>query len=156
MTVLKRRRLFLVGLAVAGLATIGWGCRQASMPAGTLQLWTLQLAPKFNPYMDAVIGSWEQDHPDAPVRWTDLPWGSVERKLLAAVFARTAPDVVNLNPPFAANLGQQGWSDRPHAVAAFGCGKSVSAFRLVGGARSAGGSDRHSLVSDRAPQPGER
>ncbi|MBL6798118.1 MAG: extracellular solute-binding protein, partial [Synechococcus sp. BS307-5m-G39] len=44
----------------------------------------------------------------APVRWTDLPWGSVERKLLAAVFARTAPDVVNLNPPFAANLASKG------------------------------------------------
>jgi putative chitobiose transport system substrate-binding protein len=42
------------------------------------------------------------------VRWTDLPWGSVERKLLAAVFARTAPDVVNLNPPFAANLASKG------------------------------------------------
>jgi len=32
----------------------------------------------------------------------------VERKLLAAVFARTAPDVVNLNPPFAANLASKG------------------------------------------------
>ena len=108
MTVLKRRRLLLVGLAAAGLATLGWGCRQATPQAGTLQLWTLQLAPKFNPYMDAVIGRWEQDHPDVPVRWTDLPWGSVERKLLAAVFARTAPDVVNLNPPFAANLASKG------------------------------------------------
>ena len=108
MTVLKRRRLFLVGLAAAGLATLGWGCRQATPQAGTLQLWTLQLAPKFNSYMDAVIGRWEQDHPDVPVRWTDLPWGSVERKLLAAVFARTAPDVVNLNPPFAANLASKG------------------------------------------------
>jgi putative chitobiose transport system substrate-binding protein len=32
----------------------------------------------------------------------------VERKLLAAVFARTAPDLVNLNPPFAANLASKG------------------------------------------------
>jgi putative chitobiose transport system substrate-binding protein len=42
------------------------------------------------------------------VRWTDVPWASVERKLLAAVFARTAPDLVNLNPPFAANLASKG------------------------------------------------
>ena len=42
------------------------------------------------------------------MRWTDLPWGAVERKLLAAVYARTAPDVVNLNPPFAANLASKG------------------------------------------------
>jgi putative chitobiose transport system substrate-binding protein len=42
------------------------------------------------------------------VRWIDVPWNSVERKLLAAVFARTAPDLVNLNPPFAANLASKG------------------------------------------------
>ena len=42
------------------------------------------------------------------MRWTDVPWASVERKLLAAVFARTAPDLVNLNPPFAANLASKG------------------------------------------------
>jgi putative chitobiose transport system substrate-binding protein len=73
-----------------------------------LELWTLQLAPKFNPYFADVLGDWSRLYPDAPVRWTDLPWGSVERKLLAAVFARTAPDVVNLNPPFAANLASKG------------------------------------------------
>jgi hypothetical protein len=32
----------------------------------------------------------------------------VERKLLAAVFARTAPDLVNLNPLFGANLASKG------------------------------------------------
>ena len=108
MIVSLRRRRFLSGLALSGLAVFIWGCRPGSVPEGTLQLWTLQLAPKFNPYMDDVLGSWDKLHPEAPVRWTDLPWGSVERKLLAAVFARTAPDVVNLNPPFAANLASKG------------------------------------------------
>ena len=108
MIVSLRRRRFLTGLALSGLAVSIWGCRPGSVPEGTLQLWTLQLAPKFNPYMDDVLGSWDKLHPKAPVRWTDLPWGSVERKLLAAVFARTAPDVVNLNPPFAANLASKG------------------------------------------------
>jgi putative chitobiose transport system substrate-binding protein len=55
-----------------------------------------------------VIAAWEQENPGLKVRWTDVPWGSVERKLLAAVFARTAPDVVNLNPLFAANLASKG------------------------------------------------
>ena len=58
--------------------------------------------------MNGVVQSWTADHPEEPVRWTDLPWGSVERKLLAAVFARTAPDLVNLNPLFAANLASKG------------------------------------------------
>ena len=105
---LLRRRRFLAGLAFSALTVLILGCRQGIAPEGSLQLWTLQLAPKFNPYMDDVLGEWDTRHPEAPVRWTDLPWGSVERKLLAAVFARTAPDLVNLNPPFAANLASKG------------------------------------------------
>lgn len=100
---LKRRDL-LLGAAALGLAA----CGRSKPQSRELELWTLQLAPKFNPYFADVLGAWTRLHPDAPVRWTDLPWGSVERKLLAAVFARTAPDVVNLNPPFAANLASKG------------------------------------------------
>jgi len=73
-----------------------------------LQLWTIQLSPKFDPLIKAMLLDWESKHPGVKVRWTDLPFGSVERKVLAAVFARTAPDVVNLNPLFAANLASKG------------------------------------------------
>ena len=104
----SRRKVVVAGLVVLGAALIGWGCRPKQGSSTDLQLWTLQLAPKFNTYMEGVIKNWQQNHPSALVRWTDLPWGSVERKLLAAVFARTAPDVVNLNPPFAANLASKG------------------------------------------------
>ena len=98
------RRDLLLGAAAFGLAA----CAPRNPRSRALELWTLQLAPKFNPYFADVLGVWSRLHPGAPVRWTDLPWGSVERKLLAAVFARTAPDVVNLNPPFAANLASKG------------------------------------------------
>ena len=98
------RRELLLGAAALGLAACGRGASSAD----ELNLWTLQLAPKFNPYFDDLLTAWRQRQPQLPVRWTDLPWGSVERKLLAAVYARTAPDVVNLNPPFAANLASKG------------------------------------------------
>ena len=98
------RRELLLGAAAAGLAA----CGRHGAESDALNLWTLQLAPKFNPYFAEVLADWLLQHPTAPVRWTDLPWGSVERKLLAAVFARTAPDLVNLNPPFAANLASKG------------------------------------------------
>lgn len=101
-----RRKIFVAGLVVVGAALIGWGCRPRQQPAADLQLWTLNLA-KFEPYMKGVIEDWQELHSGAVVRWTDVPW-DVERKLLAAVFARTAPDVVNLNPPFAANLASKG------------------------------------------------
>ncbi len=112
-----RRRLLTGLVASAGSALLAGGlasCRQRgpggeSAPAGTriLNVWTLDLAPRFNGYMQAVISRWERANPGITVRWTDVPWASVERKLLAAVFARTAPDLVNLNPPFAANLASK-------------------------------------------------
>ncbi|MCP9840510.1 sugar ABC transporter substrate-binding protein [Synechococcus sp. J7-Johnson] len=98
------RRELMASALVALLA--GCGIRRSSGPE--LQFWTLDLAPKFNDYLRGVIAAWEQENPGLKVRWTDVPWGSVERKLLAAVFARTAPDVVNLNPLFAANLASKG------------------------------------------------
>ncbi len=98
------RRQLLIGSIAAGLAS----CGRPQSRARSLELWTLQLAPKFNDYFADVLGDWRQRHPAAVVRWIDLPWGSVERKLLAAVYARTAPDLVNLNPPFAANLASKG------------------------------------------------
>ena len=107
-----------LGLALVGCAArpgAPWaGFRLGEKPAGEkpaqrqIEFWTLDLSPKFNGYLRAVIADWEALHPGVKVHWVDLPWGSVERKLLAAVFARTAPDVVNLNPLFAANLASKG------------------------------------------------
>ena len=80
----------------------------ARPPARQLEVWTLQLSPKFDAYLKGLVDQWEARNPDVDVRWTDIPWGAVEQKLLAAVFARTAPDVVNLNPKFAARLASRG------------------------------------------------
>ena len=80
----------------------------ARPPERQLEVWTLQLSPKFDSYLNGLIEQWEAQNPDIDVRWTDIPWGAVEQKLLAAVFARTAPDVVNLNPKFAARLASRG------------------------------------------------
>ena len=110
----RSRRWLLRGVALLLMAGGSGvvGCRRLPVnetaEPRTIQFWTLDLAPKFNGYLRAVIAAWEQDNPGYRVVWTDIPWGSVERKLLAAVFARTAPDVVNLNPLFAANLASKG------------------------------------------------
>jgi len=112
---LSRRRLLQgVGTAVgaalasAGLASCAWRGGGKGASGRELNVWTLDLAPRFNGYLQGVIRSWERQNPGVLVRWSDVPWASVERKLLAAVFARTAPDLVNLNPPFAANLASKG------------------------------------------------
>jgi putative chitobiose transport system substrate-binding protein len=108
---LKRRELLRL-LALGGGSTALAACGPRRPGAGeagrVLTVWTLDLAPRFNTYLQAVIAAWEGENPGVKVRWTDVPWSAVERKLLAAVFARTAPDLVNLNPPFAANLASKG------------------------------------------------
>ena len=117
MALIQTRRRFLEllgGGSAAALLAAGLGsCGRAgpgtdSAAAKVLNFWTLDLAPKFNGYLRELIAAWEGQNPALQVRWTDVPWSSVERKLLAAVFARTAPDLVNLNPPFAANLASKG------------------------------------------------
>ncbi|MFI0403878.1 MAG: ABC transporter substrate-binding protein, partial [Cyanobium sp.] len=104
------RHLTLGGLAL-GSAACGVGRSRAPQAASMLQVWTLDLAPKFTAFIQAVLAAWQRERPPGSpmgVLWTDVPWSSVERKLLASVYARTAPDLVNLNPIFAAGLASRG------------------------------------------------
>ncbi|GAB4381950.1 MAG: sugar ABC transporter substrate-binding protein [Elainellaceae cyanobacterium] len=80
--------------------------------AGTaeVEFWTMQLQPKFTTYFEQLIAQFEADNPDIKIRWVDVPWADMQSKILTAVSAGTAPDVVNLNPDFAAQLaGRNAW-----------------------------------------------
>jgi putative chitobiose transport system substrate-binding protein len=77
----------------------------------------MQLQPQFNDYFNQVIANFEAKHPDIKVRWVDVPWSAMESKILASVSANTAPDVVNLNPDFAALLAERNaWLDLQEQV----------------------------------------
>ncbi len=64
----------------------------------------MQLKPKFVGYFEQAIAQFETANPGLKVNWTDVTWGGMESKILAAMQAKTAPDVVNLNPDFASQL----------------------------------------------------
>jgi putative chitobiose transport system substrate-binding protein len=68
----------------------------------------MQLQPDFNDYFNDLIAQFEHQNPDLTVRWVDVPWSAMESKILTAVSAKTAPDVVNLNPDFASQLASRG------------------------------------------------
>ena len=71
----------------------------------------MQLQPEFTQYFNNLIGSFESEQ-DTEVRWVDVPWSAMESKILTAVSAKTAPDVVNLNPNFASQLAtRNAWLD---------------------------------------------
>lgn len=91
----------LLGLLISGIIACN------STPSSTqpeVEFWTMQLQPKFTPYFNNAIATFEQENPDVKIRWIDVPWSAMESKILTAVSAKTAPDVVNLNPNFASQL----------------------------------------------------
>lgn len=81
---------------------------QAAAAAEQVQFWTMQLSPHNDAYVKGVIAAFERSHPGVTIKWIDVPWAEMERKTLAAVAAKSAPDVVNLNPQFAAKLAEFG------------------------------------------------
>ena len=112
---MSRLKLGKFGLwAVLGLL-LSWliGCNPAPVTseAGAIEFWTMQLQPEFTQYFDELISTFESEQ-DTEVRWIDVPWSAMESKILTAVSAKTAPDVVNLNPNFASQLAtRNAWLD---------------------------------------------
>lgn len=91
----------LVGVCLTLLPS----CGSPPTDSGTqIEFWTMQLQPKFTDYFNRLIAEFEAKHPGVKVRWVDVPWTAMQSKILTAVSAGTAPDVVNLNPDFALQL----------------------------------------------------
>jgi putative chitobiose transport system substrate-binding protein len=99
----------LLGLVLTGVVS----CIKSPSPkTPQLEFWTMQLQPKFNDYFKDAIAKFEIANPGAKVHWVDVPWGAMQGKIQAAMGARTAPDVVNLNPDFAIQLAtKNAWLD---------------------------------------------
>ncbi len=109
----RRFGLFaVVGLVLSWLVSCGapaptGGSSQQASGKQEIEFWTMQLSPQFDSYFNQLIARFEQENPSLKVRWVDVPWADMERKILTAVSAKTAPDVVNLNPNFASQLAER-------------------------------------------------
>ncbi|WP_408008499.1 ABC transporter substrate-binding protein [Pseudalkalibacillus sp. A8] len=105
---MKKFSLFLSMLIVTALLISG--CKSAETTKDDKQVeiefWTMQLSPTFDDYINGVISDFEEENPDIKVKWVDVPWADMEKKILAAVASETAPDVANLNPQFASKLAE--------------------------------------------------
>ncbi len=95
----------LLGLILSFLISCNGG--QSASSGQELEFWTMQLQPQFTPYFTELIKQFEQEHEGVQIRWVDIPWSAMESKILTAVSANTAPDVVNLNPNFASKLASR-------------------------------------------------
>ncbi|MEO0489382.1 MAG: sugar ABC transporter substrate-binding protein [Cyanobacteria bacterium P01_A01_bin.123] len=113
-----RRRQFWKRFALIALigVLLSWmvSCSSATLEADgggassqEVEFWTMQLQPDFTDYFNQLIAAFEAENPDITVRWVDVPWADMQSKILTAVSAGTAPDVVNLNPDFASQLASK-------------------------------------------------
>lgn len=113
----KRLGIFaLLGVVLSWLVSCGTGTpTQSGGQSGgqsiagkqEIEFWTMQLSPEFDGYFQKLIAQFEQENANLKVRWVDVPWTDMEKKILTAVSAQTAPDVVNLNPNFASQLAER-------------------------------------------------
>lgn len=93
----------LAGLCLSWLVSCGGGGSTGNS-SGEIEFWTMQLQPQFTSYFEEVIAKFKRENPGNKVRWVDVPWNAMESKIVAAIAANRVPDVVNLNPDFAAQL----------------------------------------------------
>ncbi len=106
------RRLVICGLLGLVLTGVVSCLKSPTAKAPQLEFWTMQLQPKFNSYFKEAIGKFEATNPGTKVHWVDVPWSAMQGKIQAAMGAKTAPDVVNLNPDFAIQLAaKNAWLD---------------------------------------------
>ncbi|MCD5408609.1 extracellular solute-binding protein [Candidatus Bipolaricaulota bacterium] len=66
----------------------------------TIEVWTLALSPAFDDFVNRMIASFEESHPEIAVNWVDVPFGAMVHKLTVAIAAGQPPDAVNLNTPW--------------------------------------------------------
>ncbi len=103
------RRKFIGLSTLFLLGACGAQTTQTTTASGKSKIvfWTMQLKPQYDKYMSDLIAAFVKENPTAEVEWVDIPWGEMETKILSSVAARTAPDVVNLNPQFASKLAEK-------------------------------------------------
>ncbi|MEN1967388.1 sugar ABC transporter substrate-binding protein [Lentibacillus sp. N15] len=70
----------------------------------TIEFWTMQLKPDFTDFIEGMIADFEEENPNIKVDWLDVPASDLKDKMISAVSAGTAPDLVNLPVGFSHKL----------------------------------------------------
>lgn len=74
----------------------------------TVEFWTISLQPTFTDFFNKLIDEYQKENTNVKVKWVDLPYDSIQQKLITASASDTSPDVVNLNTQMALSLAGKG------------------------------------------------
>lgn len=84
--------------------TVGEEVKEEAKEETTIEFWTISLQPTFTDFFNGRIAEYEKENPHVKVKWVDIPYDSMQEKLVTAVASNQAPDVVNLNTQMALTL----------------------------------------------------
>jgi putative chitobiose transport system substrate-binding protein len=108
-SIIKLSLGLLLGTILGGLSSCN---PQKIADSNQLEFWTMQLKPTFTEYFTQLNQTFEEQNQAVKLRWIDVSWSAMENKILTSISAKTAPDVVNLNPKFASQLAtRNAWLD---------------------------------------------
>jgi putative chitobiose transport system substrate-binding protein len=114
MKAIVNKKQLILFLLIGFLPTCLSSCQpnSPSSSSNELEFWTMQLKPQFNNYFAELNNNFETTNEAVKIRWVDIPWDTMESKILTSISAKTAPDIVNLNPNFASQLAtRNAWLD---------------------------------------------
>jgi len=111
---MKIKKLLALTMATVIAGSIFAGCgskteKEAKVEeVQNIEFWTMQLSPTFDGYLKDAISKFETENKNIKVKWVDVPWADMEKKIMSAAASKSMPDVANLNPQFAQKLAQLG------------------------------------------------
>ena len=73
-----------------------------------VEFWSNSLSPKFDAVMKELTAKFNASQPDIEAVWVDVDWDAFQPRLVTALAAGKAPDLVNLPVPWAAEYAQKG------------------------------------------------
>ncbi|NLL76215.1 MAG: sugar ABC transporter substrate-binding protein [Clostridiales bacterium] len=86
----------------------GADTEEATAEPATIEFWTIALKPTFTEFFNGLIAQYEEENPNVTVKWVDLPYESIQEKLVTSAAGGSSPDVVNLNTQMALTLAGKG------------------------------------------------
>ncbi|MBE9609928.1 sugar ABC transporter substrate-binding protein [Chitinilyticum litopenaei] len=103
---MKLKKMLTVGAAVFGLGLFAAQAQAADKVK--LEFWTMNLAPKFDPYFKQAVTKFNAANPTLEAVWVDMNWDQIQPKLIASLAAGNPPALVNFNVPWVHEFAAQG------------------------------------------------
>lgn len=104
----KMKGLSTVLVALCLVLIVGCANAGGSKKNVEIKFWTISLSPTFDDYINGLIDQFEAENEGVTVIWEDIPYDTVEQRVLTAAASKQLADVLNLNTDYLKKLAAVG------------------------------------------------